>query len=135
MAASIILIDDDPVQQKVAEVYVNRYKAFDQYNSFNKAKTALTFIDDNKLDPKNLPDVILLDLQMPDFSGWDFLDKFADLLPVLKKNIDIYILSSSLDPEDELKSKQYPCVQGFYTKPISRNLIKDISGKFVQSNK
>ena len=131
MSAYLILIDDDPVQQKIAELYVNRYKAFRKYTSFIKAKPALEYLYSSRNETELLPDIILLDLDMPGFSGWDFLEGFEQFSQEIKKKIQIYILSSSIDSRDQDRARKFESVKGFYTKPISRLVIEDISGKVL----
>jgi len=63
-----------------------------------------------------LPDVILLDLNMPIWDGWDFLDEFQALnLPVYP---DVYIITSSPHSLEKEKAMSYPMVLGFIVKPI-----------------
>ncbi len=70
------------------------------------------------------PDVILLDINMPIWDAWDFLDEFS-------KQADgwsgvIYILTSSIDKVDEFKSQEFPLVKGYLKKPVSFNKIIEI---------
>src|SRR6266700_2394813 len=58
---------------------------------------------------------IFLDLNLPDKSGWDFLDEFL----LLKIDIPIVILSSSIDPVDHNRAKNYKVVVAFYSKPLT----------------
>ncbi len=74
----------------------------------------------------HLPDLIFLDLNMPDFSGWDFLAQFALLQPLFKKPISIYILSSSVDHKEKARALKYSFVGDFYSKPIKRAQLEDL---------
>ncbi|PLB17916.1 MAG: Two-component response regulator [Flavobacteriaceae bacterium FS1-H7996/R] len=66
-----------------------------------------------------LPDVILLDLNMPVMDGWEFLEEFISLKPKLEKKIPIYIVSSSNDPADIMKAKSISEVTDFIIKPVT----------------
>jgi CheY-like chemotaxis protein len=68
------------------------------------------------------PQIIFLDLNMPVMNGWDFLDVLQ------RKNIklDVYILTSSVDPNDKKKAEKYENVKGFLTKPLSKETLEPI---------
>jgi CheY-like chemotaxis protein len=78
---------------------------------------------------KGLPQLIFLDLNMPVMGGWEFLDyfntpEFADF-----KNVKVVVLSSTIDPEDLEKSKQYPMVIDFLSKPITQAMLDYLKDK------
>ena len=93
----------------------------------NDAKQkVLDYIEENKSDPDKLPDVIFLDLNMPQFNGWDFLDRLEQLHAQLDKDIQVYILSSSIMPADEEASTRYSFVNEFISKPIEATEVERI---------
>lgn len=71
-----------------------------------------------------LPDMILLDINMPIWNGWKFLDEFLKIEPAT--NIIIYIISSSIDPNDTKKAKEYSVIKNFIVKPISIEKVKEL---------
>ncbi len=119
------LIDDDPIQLRLAELLINRTGAFGQLRIFRRADQALEFLE-SRSDGGELPDVILLDLNMPVTDGWMFLERFAGIAPQLGKTIHIFILSSSIDENEIDRSRQYPFVSGFISKPINPDMVQDI---------
>jgi response regulator RpfG family c-di-GMP phosphodiesterase len=63
---------------------------------------------------------------MPLFSGWDFLMRMKKMRDKIEKDIAVYIISSSLDPEDKDTSSRFPFVQDFISKPVERSEIERI---------
>ncbi|AXT53455.1 response regulator [Aquimarina sp. BL5] len=126
------IIDDDQIfiyGIKRAMELVDFCKSFLIYNDGQEALDSLkSIISANE----KLPDIILLDLNMPILDGWQFLDEFINI-PVSKK-VHIYIVSSSVDPKDILKAKSYEAVSNYIVKPITMDKLKDILEKEVEPN-
>jgi CheY-like chemotaxis protein len=74
----------------------------------------------NVLKTEKEPDLILLDINMPVYDGWQFLDEFRKLKDKMSKDITVYLVSSSNDSTDIDRSKQYKEeVKDYYFKPIT----------------
>jgi CheY-like chemotaxis protein len=86
----------------------------------------IEFMEENKGEPQKLPDVIFLDLTMPDFSGWEFLEKFDKLQDSLNKHVDLYVMTSSVRESDKERSTKYGCVNSFISKPLSKQALNSI---------
>ncbi len=75
----------------------------------------------------NLPEVILLDLNMPNKNGWEFLDEFA-LLPITKReNVKIYIASSFVSPDLLKKVKDCHIIEEYLVKPLTTESLEQIT--------
>ncbi len=68
----------------------------------------------------------MLDLDMPQLTGWEFLDKLESFNTDAKKNVRVHIMSSSIRTADVFQSKKYACVNSFITKPLSRDLVNQV---------
>lgn len=128
MCKSILVIDDYPLNLMVAKMVIKHQGAFDKIATCLQAQTALDTLVDHAEDKDELPDVILLDLNMPVVDGWQFLIEFEAFKHSLTKSISIFILSSSVDIRDVERSKQFPSVKGYLSKPLTPDMIIDISG-------
>ncbi len=120
------IIDDDPIYlfgiKKMMEVG-HLCKGFMVYNNGLEALNALKPMLSNDED---FPQIILLDLNMPIMDGWQFLDEIVKI-PTSKK-VTIYIVSSSIDPMDLKKAKQYSVVTNYLIKPMTiANLEKVVN--------
>ena len=83
-------------------------------------------VEIQKKDPANLPDYILLDINMPIMNGWEFLDEYTRLnLDPLGKS-KIFIISSSVFSNDINRARSYPLVKSFISKPLSVEKIKEL---------
>ena len=126
LKSRVFIIDDDPIHQRIAQIMISKHNLFDEYFSYTEAQKALDFLKDYNKNVETLPDIILLDLNMPVVDGWDFLENFETLIKEFKKTIRVFIVSSSVDEKDVLRSKSYATVKGFISKPLSPDIIRSL---------
>ena len=119
------LIDDDEVfvfltkkliaqteQAVILETYINGQEAIDRLQEISADESAL-------------PDLVLLDLNMPVMDGWEFLNAFQEVEFSAPDKIHLYIVTSSISPYEVERAKQIPAVQEFIVKPM-------VKQKFVE---
>lgn len=122
--SKLILIDDDIIYHKIAQVMLKEYSPVNEVVSSTDGKATLEYLIENKANNKNLPDYIFVDINMPKYNGWDFLNGYKKIRKSLQKAIRIYIVSSSIDPNDIKRSKSYTFVQSFIVKPLRREFLQ-----------
>ena len=122
----LVFIDDDPIDHFLMKHILRGKNYFDTTTYTMYGSLVLDYMEENKSDPEKLPDVIFLDLNMPQFNGWDFLDRMEQLYTQLDKDIQVYILSSSVMPADEEASTRYSFVNEFISKPIEATEVERI---------
>jgi CheY-like chemotaxis protein len=72
--------------------------------------------------------IVLLDINMPVMSGWEFLDAIQD--KPFAKNMKVAMVTSSVDASDKLKAKTYSQVVGFLEKPITVDMLNELKTHF-----
>jgi len=117
----IILVDDNEIDLFLHEKLIRISGISDNIDRFTTAREALDFI--RKKGP--LPDIILLDIQMPELDGFDFLREYEHIEHIDRENTTIFMVSSSLDFGDISKAKANPLVKSFIKKPLNVKELKD----------
>jgi CheY-like chemotaxis protein len=120
----LVMIDDNPMEHLIMQRLFDRYDLFPHASHALGGQIIIDFLNENRTNTVELPDIIFLDLNMPGFSGWNFLEQFERLYLSFKKSISIYILSSSICPEEKLRAKQYSFVRDFISKPIKKDRLE-----------
>lgn len=113
----IMLIDDSEIDNLVNKHILTRSEITSEILVFNFAQDALTYFEIKS--PDEYPELILLDINMPIMNGFGFLEEFNKISKEKNINISIFMLSSSVDPNDIRRSEEYDYVKGFISKPLS----------------
>ncbi len=111
----IWIVDDDQVITYITQRLLHNADPSLKVNGYLSAKMALEKL---RIDG-DCPDILLLDINMPGISGWEFLDE----LKKLGRFVNVYMYSSSIDPEDVKRARAYPMVREFLSKPLDMKTI------------
>ena len=92
----LIIIDDEPIQHFIMDRMLGRYFASGKDHTMHSdsGPVILEFLDKNKYNADELPDIIFLDLHMPIMNGWDFLERFKKKLgrkSSIRKGIRLFL--------------------------------------------
>lgn len=124
---NILLVEDDPITVMVCDRIIKMTSFAENVSSCNNGKAALDQLIALGESGKDLPEIIFLDINMPVMNGWDFLAEFEKVKDNFGQLPRIYILSSTVDPEDYKRAKLFPLVQDFISKPLSKESLEKIS--------
>lgn len=124
---TIWIVDDDAIYQIIANKLINKSEMFSAVSSFKNGKDALDGLLNTLQKKIELPDIILLDINMPIMDGWEFMEEMGLLQPKFNKQIIVYIVSSSIAVEDKNKSKSHENILGYLSKPITVNDLELIA--------
>lgn len=123
---TLCVIDDDEIYAFTVKRLVKITGMAQKIVFFENGQTAIDFFKANADAPDELPELVLLDLNMPILDGWQFMDQYMELQLSLSKQPAIYIISSSIDEADHVRAKAIPAVKDFIIKPINAETFKQI---------
>jgi CheY-like chemotaxis protein len=111
----VMLIDDNLIDLKINSKLINLTNLFEEIIICQSGEEALDYLNANVQDPEKLPNFILLDIQMPEMDGFEFLDRYKDF----KEKCPVAMLSSTLDFGDIQRAGANPYVVKLLKKPLS----------------
>jgi len=125
------VIDDDDIYTFTVKRIIHNSQLAEKTLFFPNGKLALDFFNEYLHQDHHLPDLILLDINMPVLDGWQFMDEFVKLVPRIEKRITVYIVSSSIDQADINKAKTYEHISDFIVKPVTTAMFRKMAEEFT----
>lgn len=121
---TVALVDDDPIYTNAFKNLLVSWQIANPFLFFTNGKDALDFMLIK--EASGLPDILLLDLNMPKMNGWQFLENYLKIELQIAKKISIYLVSSSIWEDDLLRAKRNLLVTDFISKPIFKDKLLQI---------
>lgn len=119
----VMVIDDNEIDLYIAEMLMATAGFAEKVVCVSSAKEALAHLKALSTDPDELPQFIFLDINMPEMTGFDFLNEYQFLAENIKKRCIIMMLTTSLDEDDRKKAEHNQFVRRFLNKPLDRDKL------------
>jgi CheY-like chemotaxis protein len=120
------IIDDDQIYVFGLKKLITLHDFCKNILVFGNGEEALNYITPLLESADKLPDVILLDINMPVMDGWEFLEEFIKIKPRANKKMEVYMVSSSINPADVEKAKAYSDLSDYLVKPVTPEDLKKV---------
>ncbi|MEH0156164.1 response regulator [Limibacter armeniacum] len=117
---SILLIDDNDSTNFLNELIIERAAFAKSVVTLQSGPQALNYLK------QEIPDLILLDANMPGMSGWKFMEEYRKLDTSKQNKIVVIMLTTSINPDDKEKANSIPEINGFKNKPLSPEILFQI---------
>ena len=129
----ILLIDDDEPTNFLNKLTLEQSGCTGHVQVVQSGLEALEYLTGKK-HFKGLPrpDLIFLDINMPAMDGWEFLGRYRELDKEKKADIIMIMLTTSLNPDDEIRTRDFPEIAGFENKPLLQSRLEQILEKFFK---
>ena len=128
----IILVDDNEIDLLLHEKLITLQQISRTVISFTSANKALEFLSSNISLHRIPPTIILLDIQMPEMDGFEFLTAFDSYPSKIKSQCYIVMVSSSLDYGDINRTNANPLVIKLLKKPLLAKDLKETVGEIFK---
>ena len=126
------IIDDDSIYVNLVKKIIETKKLCDNLLIFNNGKDGIDYFESilQNLEHNDIPEIILLDINMPVMDGWEFIERFTKIQNKFKKRITLYVVSSSINATEIEKAKSLSSVENYLVKPVN---IDELEAVFART--
>jgi CheY-like chemotaxis protein len=120
---NVLLVDDDKIFNFINTQMLKQTGMASEIHTALNGKQAIEYLTESYRETSSVPDVILLDLNMPIMNGFDFLEAFKIMSLPDKEHVNIIVVTSSDNPQDIDKARDMGATH-YLTKPLSPESLK-----------
>lgn len=124
--SSVLLIDDDRETNFFHKIILKKCGITENVLTALNGEEGLSLLRTHIEKGERLPELLLLDINMPGMNGWEFLEEYDKLDAAAKTHVAIVMLSASINPDDEKRALSNKHVRKFCQKNLSDEAVFDI---------
>jgi two-component system chemotaxis response regulator CheY len=122
-----IVIDNDSQNNFVVSLVLKQHLDPLEVITFTNPEEGLSYIKESYGTLSNIPrTILLLDINMPEMSCWDFVAEFEKINEDIRTQFSIFLLTSSVDACDYERAKKTACVKGYLVKPLIKEKLLEL---------
>jgi len=123
---NVMVVDDNQIDLYIAEMVMMTTGFAEKVICVGSAREALEYLRPLDESSDGLPTLIFLDINMPEMTGFDFLDEYQRLPDNIRKKCIIMMLTTSLDEQDRKLAEDNEFVKRFLNKPLDRDKLAQL---------
>ena len=123
-----LLVDDNDVDLFIQKRFIEISGFAKTIKTYNSPTQAITYLQESSSET---PQIIFLDLNMPDMDGFGFLEKFILLPKRIQEMAKVVVLTSSSNQSDKKRAETYSSVTNFLSKPLSVEALTTLKEKMA----
>lgn len=123
---NILLIDDSKADNFINSRIIKKADVTNNIVVTYGAREALNYLSTSVDGSFPNPEIIFLDINMPDMTGWDFLEEYRKLNENQKAGVVVCMLTTSYADDDREKALSYNILSDFSNKPLSFDKLMGI---------
>ncbi len=122
----VLLVDDDRFTNLIHTKAIERSGVDVVVTAVSNVTDALAFLTEQEDSSQAKPGIILLDINMPGLSGWDFMKAYHALEDRFKVKVIVTMLTTSLNPDDEERARLDNQIVNFLHKPLRPEMFIEL---------
>jgi CheY-like chemotaxis protein len=118
----VMMIDDEEIDQMIYKRTLIKSGLTDDVIGFTSAEDALEYLAGDKMQKV---DLILLDINMPRMTGFEFLEAVRQRIGMAFNIPIVMMLTTSLNPRDKARAAEFEIVKAYVNKPLHADTLQD----------
>lgn len=122
---SVLIIDDSYIDNLINRKIMENNRFAEEIVIIDSPFNAMEYLVEC-IEEQKIPDLIFLDIRMPGMNGFEFIQQLREIKEQRSSDLKIYMLSSSLDPQDLKRVEDNDLVTRFIGKPLTAKALEEI---------
>lgn len=127
---SILLVDDDFATNHYHEIMLKEWGVTEEIYKAGNGQEAIDFLRTHNCEK---PSLIMLDINMPVMNGFEFLEEYEFLQEHEKVSYVVFMLTSSMHPNDVDRADDFISLDGYCEKPMTEEMVLDVIEKIKKT--
>lgn len=121
-----MVVDDCLIDRVITTKIIAKNNFTEKVLEYALPEKALVYLQENSQDSTALPQVILLDINMPEISGFQFMEIYDKLPATVRNYCKVYMISSTVDEDELILARNLKNISGFHSKPINTAFLENM---------
>jgi CheY-like chemotaxis protein len=127
---SVFLVDDSQINNMYMEDMLADMEHIEAVTVFYNPQQALEEFEALKNESGSFPDLILLDIRMPELDGYEFLEELENLMEDSTRLPLVFMLTSSQHKRDLEAFERFPCAKEYLNKPLEQEMLQALLERY-----